>query len=257
MKRFMLIAIVCVFMAMPVRADWSQDFETDTSGWDVFGGALNATRVPSGTGGISSAGGSWHATGSNAATNWGGYSSTFPPPGYITRLDIYLDMNGSWANDTRFDWTSAINGPGGSHRRDFIFNAGFYNDESLGNRFVVSASNNAPGWPKNPGRDPFTVSTTGWYTFEHEFYDAGSSVLAVDLSILDASRSVLHTWTLSDSTDVIGSTVGGNRYGWFAVNEFGTLAIDNAQIQLIPVPGAVLLGILGMSAAGIKLRKFV
>jgi hypothetical protein len=34
-------------------------------------------------------------------------------------------------------------------------------------------------------------------------------------------------WTLSDPSDIIGDTVGGNRYGAFATQEFPVLAIDN------------------------------
>ena len=58
----------------------------------------------------------------------------------------------------------------------------------------MSASNNSPGWPANPGRDPVTVSTTGWYTFQHSFRDDGG-VLAVDMSVLDDEGAVLKTWT--------------------------------------------------------------
>jgi len=36
------------------------------------------------------------------------------------------------------------------------------------------------------------------------------------------------TWTRSDPTDIIGVTVGGNRYGWFVQNEFDGLAIDKS-----------------------------
>jgi len=32
----------------------------------------------------------------------------------------------------------------------------------------------------------------------------------------------------SDPSDIIGTTVGGNRYGWFVQNEFDGLAIDNS-----------------------------
>jgi hypothetical protein len=141
-------------------------------------------------------------------------------------------MNAGYANDTRFDWTSAISTPAGGHRRDFVFTGGFYNDATgpgAGqNRFVFSASNNTPGWPKNPDRDPIAVTTTGWYTLQHRFFDSGAGILAVEMSVLDASDNVIHTWTLSDPTDVIGTTVGGNRYGWFATNGFPFLAIDNS-----------------------------
>jgi hypothetical protein len=240
-----VLSIIAVFVAArPASATFTQGFETDTVGW--FGVA----RVPSLTHGVPSAGGAHHAedsgdppnTSGDAFTRWGGYSQSFPPGGYITRVDIYLDisapyMNGTgYANDTRFDWSSAISRPDCGHRRDFVFNAGFYNDtDSTGSgpRFVISASNNATrsgAFPKNPGRAPFTIVLEGWYTFEHRFYDSGGGVLAVDLTIRNSSGVPLKTWTLSDATDIIGSTVGGNRYGWVVINEFTFLALDNSAL---------------------------
>jgi hypothetical protein len=148
-------------------------------------------------------------------------------------------MNGSvtpYANDTRFDWDSAIGTPNCGHRRDFVFNAGFYTDTDstgAGPRFVISASNNAgrgSSFPKNPGRMPYTINVEGWYTFEHRFRDNGFGVLAVDMTIKNAAGVPLMTWTLSDPSDIIGTTVGGNQYGWFAQNEFPFLAFDNAAL---------------------------
>src|SRR5438876_70180 len=142
--------------------------------------------------------------------------------------------NRSYPNDTRFDWTSAISTPGCGHRRDFVFNAGFYTDSDAtgtGPRFVISASNNAGrsgAFPKNPGRMPYAISVEGWYTFEHRFRDNGFGVLAVDLTIKDAAGVPLMTWTLSDPSDVIVTMVGGNRYGWFAQDEFPSLAFDTS-----------------------------
>jgi len=216
-------------------------FENNTEGWVDFGGSVS--RVASGTNGITSADGDWHAeivvgvsNLDTAFTRWGGYNSQFPPGGYSTSIDIYLDVDGGFVNDTRFDWTSAINNPDGDHRRDFAFNGGFYDDDdgSPGsglNRFVFTASNNCfrpDSWPKNPARDPIAITSSGWYTFQHRFYDSGGRVLAVDLSIIDSFGNVVQTWTLSDPTDIIGDTVGGNRYGWFASIEFPFLAIDNS-----------------------------
>ena len=43
---------------------------------------------------------------------------------------------------------------------------------SDGDHVVVSASNNAPG-PANP-EDPITITESGWYTFQHHFYDSGN-----------------------------------------------------------------------------------
>jgi hypothetical protein len=219
-----------------------QSFETDTFDW------TGATRVMTGTHGVMSKVGAFHAEDQNMSgltfTRWSGYSRTFPPGGYTTTIDIYLDisppyMNGSltpYPNDTRFDWDSAIGDPACGFRRDFVFNAGFYTDTDTtgaGPRFVISASNNAGragANPKNPGRAPFTVNVEGWYTFEHRFRDNGAGILAVDLTLKNAAGTPLMTWTLSDSSDVIGTTVGGNRYGWFVIDEFPYLAFDNSAL---------------------------
>lgn len=231
--------------AVAAGVSYFNGFETDTNGW------TGATRVASGTGGIISASGSWHAEAApgdfNAFTRWGGYggiagcsgfacAANFPALGYVTSIDIYLDAESiTRANDTRFDFSSAINEPAGNHHRDFVFNAGFYNDSDTtgtGPRFVITASNNAGRGgadPKNPGRDPFTITNDGWYTFQHTFTNNGSGVLTVTLAIKDATGAVIHSWTLSDPTDVINVTVGGNRYGAFAQQEFTTLAIDNSS----------------------------
>jgi hypothetical protein len=225
-----------------VYAAYFQSFETDTAGW--FG----ATRVMSGTHTVPSKTGAFHAEDAGGAfTRWGGYSDTFPVGGYTTTIDIYLDISppyttGSatpYPNDTRFDWTSAISTPSCGHRRDFVFNAGFYTDTDTtgaGPRFVISASNNAGrgnSSPKNPGRDPFTINVEGWYTFEHRFYalpPGPGGQLFVDLTIKNAAGLPLHTWTLTDPTDIIGTTVGGNRYGWFPTDEFPFLAFDTSAL---------------------------
>ena len=184
-------------------------------------------RVPSGTNGVTSADGGWHAEARNAGlmfTRYGGYSNVFPTGGYTTSVDVYLDTDDSpLGSDLRFDWSSAISTPAGTHRRDFVFSVG---TNGTGG-FAVSASNNSPGWPANPARDPLTITTTGWYTFQHRFYAAAGNVLAVEMSVLDSNGNVLKSWTLSDPTDIIGTTVGGNRYGWLVTNAFTNLALDN------------------------------
>lgn len=237
---------------------YNQDFSTDTNDWS--GATLILSPVDTDT--ASAVGG--------AFTRFGGYNfgagNAVPTvfQEYYTSLDIYLDLTGGWANDTRFDWSSAINNSAGTFQRDFIFNAGFYND-STGpgantNRFVISASNNSqPGsaYAKNPARDPIAISTSGWYTFEHHFYDNGG-VLAVDMSIFDtSSNSLVHQWTLSNSLDLIAG-IGGNRYGWFDYSTFSGLEIDNAHLEtaaVVPVPAAAGLGMLGMGLVGYLRRR--
>lgn len=242
-------------------------FEVNDTDW------TSATRVASGTNGVTSATGSFHATSSAAAfTRWGGYNygagNAVPTvfQSYTTTIDIFLDVGAGLANNTRFDFSSAINNSGGTFQRDFIYNAGFYNTTDLTgpgagtNRFVISSSNNSqPGsaFAKNPARGPIAISATGWYTFAHKFYD-NAGVLAVDMSIYDSSASLVSTWTLSDPTDLI-STTGGNRYGWFDYNQIANLAFDNSSLttldNVIPLPTAGGMASLGMLVLGARRRR--
>jgi hypothetical protein len=260
-----------IILALPISlalvassngALYSTGFETDISDWN----ASAITRVPSGTNGITSASGSYHAVSSPNGTpfsRWGGYNygagNNVPTAfqEYITSVDIFLNVAGGFANNTRFDFDSAINNSSGSFLRDFIFNAGFYNDTdgspgSGTNRFVFSASTSSQPndtFAKNPANSPIAIDTTGWYTFEHHFYDNAGS-LAVDMSIYDSSDALVNNWTLN-TTDLIAS-VGGNRYGWFDYNELPVLAFDNASLTIVPEPSSALL--LG-SGAMLLLRR--
>jgi hypothetical protein len=91
--------------------------------------------------------------------------------------------------------------------------------------FIAVISYSMPDFITNP----FTITVSGWYKLEHQF-DNVSGVLVVTMRLLDKNGVLLHTWTRSDSTDVIGQTVGGNRYGWFASQEFAFLAFDDSAL---------------------------
>jgi hypothetical protein len=247
-----LLAVVWVAADAP-PGPYFNGFETNTAGWfPLSGGTIS--REPSNymnggeyADGIASATGSYHARlgldpnpGTCASgggpqpvftgpyTNWGGYSSIFPPGGYQTGVDVYLDVE--WASthpDRRFDWSSAVNNTSGMHRRDFVFNVG---TEPTG--FVISGSNNTTrcgAFPANPGRTPVHIVLSGWYTFEHSFIGVAGGPLAVAMRLIHkGTNATVGTWTLTNLTDIIGVTVGGNRYGWFAQNEIDDLAIDNS-----------------------------
>lgn len=257
---FAAAALATVFMAGAAGAStiYFQGFETDTTDWNT-----NTNRVASGTGGITSADGNFHAeslgisswhffgSGSTATSN-----ATIP---FTASLDFYLDMGGSWSNDTRFDYSVALTKPDGNHLRDFVFNAGFYNDDTVpgadSDRFVISASNSAgrgDSYPKNPGRDPISIDTTGWYTFQHAFFDDGGTLGAM-LSVLDSGGTSLSSWSLG--TDPIAD-VGGEGYGWIVNNEFDRLAYDNTSLTsgAAPVPVPATLPLLG---GGLVLMGFV
>jgi hypothetical protein len=248
----LLLAAAVQVSAAPPPGPYFNGFETNTNGWFGFFGST-ITRQPSGysnsgyADGIASATGNYHARlgvtptpdscGSASGThpiyygpytNWGGYSSTFPTGGYRTDLDIYLDTAWARANlDRRYDWSSAINDPSGNHRRDFVFNVG---TNPLG--FIIAGGNNAnrcSADPADPAHTPVEIVDPGWYTFRHSFTGAPGGPLTVILSLIKKSTgTVMGTWNRSDPGDIIGVTVGGNRYGWFVQNEIQDLAIDNA-----------------------------
>jgi hypothetical protein len=262
------VALVAIFLTVTwVIADappgpYFNGFETDTAGWFNNSGAT-ITRVPSGStstyaNGVAAATGNFYARlgidpspdsctfgGGTASiyygpyTKWGGYSAIFPMGGYSTGVDIYLDVPYAQSHvDTRFDWSSAINDPSGNFRRDFVFNVG---TDALG--FVMTSGNNSTRCGANPadiGHAPVVhIMQSGWYTFKHTFTGVPGGPLTVTLTIMPSGSNVpLGTWVRSDATDIIGTTVGGNRYGWFVQNEFDGLAIDNSfRTGIVSTPG--------------------
>jgi hypothetical protein len=266
-RRAAAVIVMAVLAAAWAAADappgpYFNGFEQNTAGWfNNDGGTIK--RVPSfyDSSGyadlIASASGSYHArlgldpnpdscaSGGGPQpvydapyTNWGGYSAIFPPGGYQTRVDIYLDVPWALSHlDKRFDWSSAISNTSGGYRRDFVFNAG---TDALG--FVISGSNNGTrcsAFPANPGRTPVHITASGWYTFEHSFTGVPGGPLAVVMRVINKTTSAtVGTWILTDPTDIIGVTVGGNRYGWFVQNEIDDLAIDNSErTGILSTPG--------------------
>jgi hypothetical protein len=262
-----LMALFVAQMGSPARADappgpYFNGFEKNTAGWfdTSNGGNGTITRRLSGysnggyADGIASAAGNWHArlTGDSCLptqfgppcygpyTSWGGSTSTFPSGGYLTQVDIYLDV--AWAAthpDYRFDWDSAISDNTGAFLRDFVFNAG---TSPAGAEFFVNASTNAtrsgaypenpcpnPGptsTPSNPCRTPARINVSGWYTFRHTFRNDGG-FLAVDFDIFQrSSGATIAHWTIHAGDAM--STVGGDQYGWVVIEEIPDLAIDNS-----------------------------
>lgn len=245
---FVMLAAVPAFAGYPTP--WSQGFESDTTGWfdglqgsDTYG---TITRV---TGPLSPFQGSAYATvvGDNDSapfTRFGGYSDTFPYGGYKTSLAVYLDPGAMQLGDG-FDYSTASNDAAGVNRRDFIIHVGKQANGDL----LVAGSNNSNFATRMDlaSINHYAVTSAGWYIMESAFRDNGSGVLAVDLNLRDASNTLLFTETRSDASDIIGTTVGGNRYGWFTFTT-GTFSIDAASIT--PAPGgAALLGLGGVLGA--------
>lgn len=234
--------------------------------WQELNGTID--RVVSGTGGIASSAGVAHAqvgaAQSSVFTRFGGYRNDFGN-GFTASLDIYLDPN--WDEGTGFDYSVAVSNQSGGHQRDWIFHVGVE-----GGDLLVNASNNAD-FVTNPfkllndnGGNNFTVTSAGWYTFQHVFADDGTGLLSVDYNLLSAGGTVLYSVTRgSNPADDIATTVGGNRYGWFTHNDIANLAIDNTSLvaaATVPEPTTMSLmalaaGVLASAGGGLRRRKLL
>jgi hypothetical protein len=219
-------------------------------------------RVASGSGGVASADGFNHAevlpplpgapgVNTGAYTRLGGYRSNFGG-GFTVDLDVYFDLSdprvSSGINaDYGWDATSGINDQAGAHLRDFVFHAAS-NDAG---QILLGSSNISAFAPVGTlASGPHAViSSSGWYTLQWVFRDAGDGSLAVDTQLLDTGAAVLWTQTLNEPTDLIASVVGGNRYLWFVFVQSDRLRLDNVRLNSavreaayasLPVAGSVI-----------------
>lgn len=239
---------------------FNQGFETDTAGWfdnSDYAGYGEINRVASGTGGIASASGGYHAQfsqlSSGSFTRFDGYRDSWSGP-YQASVAIYLDT--SWGIGEGFDYSVASNGSNNAHLRDFIFHIGVQNDGQL----MVGGSNNTNFDPRMDlgSINSVAISTSGWYTFEHSFFEMGDGSLGVALNLYDSSGTLIFTELRNTPSDLIASNVGGNRYGWFTnIDIAGGINVDDVTLNVVPLPPAALagLGLLGAMGVRRKLRS--
>jgi hypothetical protein len=235
-----------------------------TDNWQNY--LSDIEQAASGTDGITSSDGAAHAIITNLTvgtdvfdnpslgaggpyTRFGGYMNTFGG-GFTASLDVYLDT--TWSLGDGFDYSVAISTQGGGHLRDYMFHVGV-TDQGL----LVNASNNSDlnynEWKlENENSASFyTVTASGWYTLQQDFYDDGGNV-SVDMNLLDSSGTELWNVTRTSSDDV-ATTAGGHRYGWFTYNNIEGLAVDNTS--MIPEPASA--GLLLLMSGGIYfVRRF-
>jgi hypothetical protein len=147
-----------------------------------------------------------------------------------------------------------------AHLRIDNYYAGNYN--SRGSRYLDNGPYENPGFFSMNINFDSAVNAFGFLW--------GASDTMWVLSAYDASNNSLESYNLpitggSNAGDFVGLAVDGidhavlsngnfNYWDWVFVDNFtyNVGEIDN----VVPVPGAVLLGMLGLSAAGLKLRRF-
>lgn len=235
--------LMLVFVQMKALAVdklvWDQSFEANLAGWSdgsVIPGYGQIERVTSGTDGVSSFNGGWHA---RIIGDEAGPLSTFDTyrtewvGDWSAEMSVYLDPQ-TWSSGEGFDYSVATNDTNGNQRRDFVFHVA--QDASTG-KMLIGVSNNTAFAVKGDieNGSSYEVSEAGWYTLQHRFSDT-EGVLSVAMNVLDVTDAAVFSETLSDPSDTVPSTVGGNRYGWFTVvNVASGLAIDEQQL-IIPAP---------------------
>ncbi|MGD2118817.1 MAG: PEP-CTERM sorting domain-containing protein [Chromatiales bacterium] len=265
LKKFpeMIAAIVMLVMAgMSHSAVISnQGFETDTGDWSAYNGTINRVASGSGTLGLTSADGSFHAELGNVDSggpytwfdDYANRGGAFPSGGYTASIDIYLDT--SWATGSGFDYSvAAYQSTVQDHLRDFIFHV--TQDTSTGS-LLVAGSNNTNFDPIEnlESGNHYVVGASGWYTFQHVFYDNAGS-LAVDMNLLDDLGNILFTETRNNPADLIPGIAGGHGYGWFTNIDIGDgIAIDNVSLTTVPEPSTYLLMSLGLLGIGFSGKR--
>lgn len=253
-----LVAAICGMTGSAMAGEvFNQGFESDTAGWFDSSNGWNGTitRVSSGTNGITSASGSYHATfeqgnDTGGFTRFDGYRDSWTGP-YQASVDVYLDT--SWADGEGFDYSVASSTSSNGHLRDFIFHVS--KDTSSG-ELLVGGSNNTNFEPRQDldTLNSAVISDSGWYTFEHSFYEAGDGSLAVALNLYNSMGTLLFTEVRNNAGDLVGSVAGGNRYGWFTnIDIAGGINVDNVTLNVVPLPPAAFAG-LGLLAgcAGVR-----
>jgi len=199
--------------------DFYQGFETNYEGWEGYGNPITLNE-------------GYAILPENLSyyTEFGGYRYVWEGT-WSTELDVYLDPN--WSTSQGFEYSVAINKSETyqSHLRSYIFHV---NKDASTGKLLLGVDNN---YYYNVSEDlefyanHYEVTATGWYTFQHIFYDNGSGVLAVDMNLLDSNGQIVFTETRSVPSDVILNEIGGNRFGWFTfINVDGGIKIDESEL---------------------------
>jgi len=218
---------------------FSQSFESGTSGFLDGDSGWNGqvSQVSSGTDGIVSPDGGFHAIFEQDVdgapfTRFANYGQDFGD-GHAVSTKIYL--NQSWADGEGFDWSVAASNSEGSHLRDFVFH--ITKDADTGT-VLIGADNNTNFDPINnlETRENFgEVTQSGWYTFNHVFFEASDGSLAVAMTVLDENGDAVFHEVRNEPSDAVESLVGGSYYGWFTnIDIAGGIAVDDVELRVSP-----------------------
>lgn len=154
-------------------------------------------------------------------------ATAFPAHGFTTSLKIYLSKAWAAANPGQVvDWDVALSNTSAGYLQDFAFN--LCTTAAGGGGFYESTSSNAGGCSTGPNE----ITSSGWYTFKHNFHTVGSNV-DVTYSILNGTNHNAVA-PVTTNTGHATATVGGPQYGWLPDENVLGLPIAKSSLTLNP-----------------------
>ena len=128
-------------------------------------------------------------------------------------------------------------------------------------QFATGGLDDLTDTSSNPGYD-YTVGTArinaAWNLQKAIWYleDEATSDAAISSTLRDILADEFLTATTGSIAEGVWKAANAGTYSVMAMNLYNAGELFQDQLVLVPIPGAVLLGFLGLGAAGLKLRKF-
>ena len=251
MKKFnIVVCLLCLFVAAPVMADYYGGRADYTQLSAYSAGQGGEFRIEPDTGFTLS-----NSAYADTTKNQGGVAGSFQS--FCLEVTEYIYDNSYIKVSETF-----VNGNPGSHAYKGSESGGDDLDPETAWLYTQFATGQLTDYAYTGTVDGLNRSQTAgalqrliWATEEEGGNDFMSPFKGISLN--DAQRSLITDWEtayLGSGWSGIGNVRVLQLYGSYSNGEYSCIRQD--QLYLVPVPGAVLLGLLGLGAAGIKLRKF-
>jgi len=240
MKKAILVLLLSTFMAAPVLADLSVVIDasftdltiTDKKSASVFGASIGADDNFS------------HSLQISIQDDNGNVTDG---PADMTDIDTYLDFTLSFSGSGDIYSASGsfaiadINGGNGAI--DAAFNS--TNIHIATNTLFIEGS-----LSRQTANSSILLGGDPWWTYQGL---TDSATLASDPENYDGGTLVTLNFALPQIRNVSDPTLQ-DLFGYLKIGD--SIGNGSLHAEIVPVPAAVLLGFLGLGAAGLKLRKF-